>query len=100
MEKGTTISTNNNALVVPKNKRATLAQNVLKDVQINGGYSPSTKPSRLAVLKDLGNQLQIKAERMRLLARAEQGLEDNDLNPYVTQTIVPSVPADKDFRWV
>ncbi|XP_053406636.1 protein SFI1 homolog [Mercenaria mercenaria] len=37
---------------------------------------------RLAVLRDLGNQLQIKAERMRLLARAEEGLEDVDYNPY------------------
>lgn len=37
---------------------------------------------RLAVLRDLGNQLQIKAEKMRLLARAEEGLGDGDFNPY------------------
>ncbi|XP_060581928.1 protein SFI1 homolog isoform X2 [Ruditapes philippinarum] len=38
--------------------------------------------SRLAVLRDLGNQLQIKAEKMRLLARAEEGLSDGEHNPY------------------
>ena len=91
-------SINNGASFTSKRKTVTLPQNISEDVQIKGVYSPSTKPSRLAVLKDLGNQLQIKAERMRLLARAEQGLEDNDFNPYVTQTIVSSVPADKDFR--
>ena len=44
-----------------------------------------TENRRLQALRDLGNQLQIKAERMRLLARAEEGLEDADYNPYVTQ---------------
>jgi hypothetical protein len=38
--------------------------------------------SQLAVLRDLGNQLQIKAEKMRLLARAEEGLSDGEHNPY------------------
>ena len=40
--------------------------------------------SRLAVLRDLGNHLQVKAEKMRLLARAEEGLGDFEYNPHST----------------
>lgn len=48
---------------------------------------------RLAALRDLGNQLQIKAERMRLLARAEEGLDDGDYNPYSTNKMTSDIAA-------
>lgn len=45
---------------------------------------------QLGVLRDLGKQLQIKAEKMRLLARAEEGLGDAEFNPY-SSTIAPEI---------
>lgn len=51
----------------------------------------STKMSenRLAILRDLGNQLQIKAEKMRLLMRAEEGLGEGDGYQQSTPEITP-----------
>ena len=50
------------------------------------------------VLQELGNQLHVKAERMRLLAKAEEGLESGDFNPYATVTISPEnkmIPSER-----
>ncbi|KAK3593053.1 hypothetical protein CHS0354_007839 [Potamilus streckersoni] len=44
-------------------------------------------PSRRdTTLRELSYQLEIRAERMRLLTRAEEGLYEGDLNPYTTVT--------------
>ncbi|KAL3865118.1 hypothetical protein ACJMK2_006747 [Sinanodonta woodiana] len=45
-------------------------------------------PSRKdTTLRELSYQLEIRAERMRLLTRAEEGLFEGDLNPYTTVTL-------------
>ena len=54
--------------------------------------------SRLSILRDLGNQLQIKAEKMRLLMRAEEGLGDVDVALNSPPKITPEklqLPSDR-----
>ena len=90
------ISTNNNAKIILNAETKAKVPDVFENALQKGGQ---TDDRRLHALRDLGNQLQIKAERMRLLARAEEGLEDADYNPYVTQ-LVAAEPQSKGHRYV
>ncbi|XP_052773983.1 protein SFI1 homolog [Mya arenaria] len=58
---------------------------------------PNVK-NRQAVLRDLGNHLQVKAEKMRLLARAEDGLGDGDYNPYSTHELDADAVVQSTYR--
>ena len=87
---------NFNSSATPKLHSRRKAEVAIRDAVEKGAQTGEF--SRLAVLKDLGNQLQIKAERMRLLARAEEGLDDEGFNPYVTQTITAAKLKDKVSR--
>ena len=55
--------------------------------------------SKHDILQDLNTQLTLRAERMRLLTRAEEGLVSESFNPSSTKTIATSKSiADDDRR--
>ena len=95
MERREIKSTNNNAKIILSAETKAKKPDVFENALQKGGQTDEDR--RLHALRDLGNQLQIKAERMRLLAQAEEGLEDADYNPYVTQ-LVAAEPQSKGHR--
>lgn len=65
------------------NKKQTAAMKVDK-------LSDERVQTQQRVLRDLNTQLSIRAEKMKLLSRAEEGLVQESFNPYSTSTFAVS----------